>query len=455
LIIYTKPNRNFVESEYQNNHLLKGPRSNKGPSSHFAKKLSVVIGRATGMKICKVWDSEYPWDVRVEKIASTLTAAGHEVHIVARNRSRMPLIERLPEGTVHRLTPLPSLGRRLSHASMFPAFFNPRWIQAVYDVVRNVCADLILVRDLPLAPAAVWVGRLLGRPVMLDMAENYPAMMRSLWSDGVQQPFDWIVRNPVAVQWVERWVLRKANHFLVVVQESMERLVSLGVSPERITIVCNTPPVARLTSSLDRKRLTGESTIEVIYLGILEASRGLGVLIDAIARCRRNGLPVALTVIGEGRERGVFEEQARQAGVGPDVIRFKGYIPYHEAVKHLQAADIGVVPHMANDSWNTTIPNKLFDYMASGIAVITSDAKPAARIVRTTGAGEVYRYNDPEDLAGALSRMGTDVQYRDKCGAAGREAIRATYQWEKDARRLLGAIEGVVSRNFMGAYPLV
>src|SRR3989442_12725885 len=77
------------------------------------------------LKVCKVWDSEYPWDVRVEKIARALTDAGHDVHLVARNRRGEAVTERLPEATVHRLTPWRWAGSRLRAAPMFPAFFNP------------------------------------------------------------------------------------------------------------------------------------------------------------------------------------------------------------------------------------------------------------------------------------------------------------------------------------------
>jgi glycosyltransferase involved in cell wall biosynthesis len=392
------------------------------------------------MKICKIWDSEYPWDVRVQKIASALTNAGHEVHIVARNRKQMPLVEELPEGRVHRLAPLPLLGRRLSDASMFPAFFNPRWIGAIQRTARRTGADLILVRDLPLAPTAIWAGRRLRIPVVLDMAENYPAMMRSIWETGVHQPLDWLIRHPANVQRVERWVLRRIDHILVVVEESRDRLVSLGVPMERITVVSNTPPLARLQTHAAREHRDGPGPLEVVYLGLLEAPRGIGILIDALARCRELRLPVTLTLIGEGRERALFERQAARLGLGPGVLRFKGYLPNVEAVQLLQAADVGAVPHLANESWNTTIPNKLFDYMAGGLAVLTSDARPAARIVRETAAGEVYRDTDPVDLASAIARL-ADARHRACCGAAGREAVRATYHWERDAERLLGALE--------------
>src|ERR1700741_3616036 len=88
------------------------------------------------MMICKVWDADYPWDVRVEKVARSLTDAGHEVHLVARNRGRLSRYEQLPEAHVHRLRPLP-IGRRLDSATMFPAFFNPRWAAAIIGTARQ------------------------------------------------------------------------------------------------------------------------------------------------------------------------------------------------------------------------------------------------------------------------------------------------------------------------------
>ena len=115
------------------------------------------------MRICKVWDAEYPWDVRVEKIARSLSEAGHTVHLVARNRDRRPTEEQLEECRVHRLAPLPPvLGAAANAASMFPAFFNPRWVGLILRTARRARADLILCRDLPLAPTAHWVAQRLG-----------------------------------------------------------------------------------------------------------------------------------------------------------------------------------------------------------------------------------------------------------------------------------------------------
>lgn len=397
------------------------------------------------MRICKVWDGDYPWDVRVEKVAGSLTAAGHQVHLVARNRDRLPRYQRLPEADVHRLKPWPILGRRLDKATMFPAFFNPRWAAAVIDTARANHADLLMVRDLPLAPTAIWAGRRLGIPVVLDMAENYPAMMRGLWEAGVQRATDSLVRNPRAAAAVERWVLARVDHVLVVVEESRERLRALGVREDRITVVSNTPSLARLRELAPRVHTDG-APIELIYLGLLEAPRGIGVLIDAVARAHQAGVDLRLTILGDGRERRNFEERARRLKLDGRTVQFLGRVPYADAVRRLQSADVGVVPHAANESWNTTIPNKLFDYMAGGLAVLTSSAKPAARVVRDTNAGLVFEDGAVGDCAAAIRSLASS-SFRAQCGANGRHAVLRRFNWEHDAARMLSAVDRVVAEH--------
>ncbi|MGH7647777.1 MAG: glycosyltransferase, partial [Gemmatimonadaceae bacterium] len=105
---------------------------------------------AHSLRIVYLWDADYPWDVRTEKLCATLSSAGHDVHIVARNRAWRPVHERLPEGTVHRMPPWRWLGRRADSLLGFPLFASPRWLGLLDRTVRDVQPDVIIVRDLPL-----------------------------------------------------------------------------------------------------------------------------------------------------------------------------------------------------------------------------------------------------------------------------------------------------------------
>lgn len=404
---------------------------------------SVTPRAARSLTVCHVWDSEYPWDVRVEKISRALTEAGHAVHIVARNRRGDALTERLPEGTVHRLKPLRWVPASLNAASMFPAFFNARWIRAIGRTARRARADVILCRDLPLAIAAILVGRRLRIPVILDMAENYPAMLRSQRDAGPRRPLDMLVRNPALAALVERWVLRRIDGVLVVVDEARDRLIAAGVPPERIAVVSNTPPLARLSGSGRIRRDAAPppaAPLRIVYLGLMEGVRGVPVLLDAAALLARQGTPFRLTLFGDGKDLSRFRAQARSLGLTDAQADFRGRVPNAEALAALPAMDVGIIPHVADESWNTTVPNKLFDYMAAGLAVVTSDARPAARIVRETGAGLVYHDSDASGLAHALTIL-ADADARFACARRGESAVRDTYHWERDVRRLLDMLQ--------------
>ncbi len=409
---------------------LLGPAVGEYSAPLAAHRLSVIY----------LSDADYPWDVRTEKICATLTSAGHDVHIVARNRAWSVTTERLPEGTVHRMKPWRWIGQRADELLGFPAFFSPRWRRVLDETVLRVHADVIVARDLPLAPTAISIGQRRHVPVVLDIAENYPAMMQMIFNAGRQKLVDYVVRNPAAVVAVERYSLLRADRVLVVIEEMADRLATFRVPRERIDLVSNTPPRSRAEHAVERPHKPADEPITLVYLGLLEVPRGLMELIDAVALLRDDGVPVRCVVVGKGRDAALFHERARSLALGPDHVSFLGYVDRETAMAAVRDADVGMLTHHLNDAWNTTIPNKLFDYMAEALPVITSSVAPFARIVRETGAGEVFDAGDARSLAGAVRRLRSDAARR-ACGAAGRRAVLERYHWERDAVVLLRALE--------------
>jgi glycosyltransferase involved in cell wall biosynthesis len=393
-------------------------------------------------RVLYLWDADYPWDVRVEKICRALRAAGHDVHIVARNRAGAALREELPEGVVHRMPSWPTL-RRLDAALGFPAFFNPRWVRHLSHVVQHVKPDVIIARDLPLCPTALHVGQRSGVPVIHDMAEHYPAMIREIYEVGRQRPLDYVVRNPWVVEKIERYCVRHCDRILVVIEEMRDRLIAMGVPIWRIDVVSNTPPMSRVVPRTRDVRSDGRP-LRLVYLGIMEIPRGIDDLIEAAATLRAAGRPIHVDLIGTGRDITLFRRRAAAAGVLDSSVVFHGHVPSHEdALRIIADADIGVLPHRRCTHWDHTIPNKLFDYMAAGLPVLTSDARPFARIVRDAECGEVFKSRDADDLARAIGVLG-DTTLRRRYGDNGRRAVLDRYHWERDAAILVDGIHRAV-----------
>jgi glycosyltransferase involved in cell wall biosynthesis len=285
------------------------------------------------------------------------------VHLAARNRRWEAESEVLPEAAVRRLPAWRWAARRLDAALQLPAFFNPRWIRLLARLVREEQPQVVIVRDIPLCPTALWVGRRFGVPVVLDMAENYPAQTRNLWDTNRQKPWDVVVRNPRWVAAVERYCVRRVDHVLVVVEESADRLVAMGVPRERIDVVSNTPPTERARCERAAVARSGDGRVEVVYLGIQEVVRGLLELLEALRILRDQALPVRVTIVGGGRDTALFRARASELRLSEDDVVFTGYLPDHRsALAIVEGADIGVIATRRSAESESTVPNKLFDY---------------------------------------------------------------------------------------------
>ena len=397
------------------------------------------------MIVCHVWDADYPWDVRVEKICDSLLKK-HEVHLVCRNSKRRARYEYAQGLHIHRLPCLPERFGGLNGLIGFPAFFNPLWIYEIWKTVRRTKADVIVVRDLPLAWTALGVGRLLGLPVVLDMAENYPAMIQDIWDYQGFSVVNFLVRNPSLIRLVERVSVRRCDHVLAVVEESRTRLMSLGVDSARTSLVINTPTSGRWVESTCVRGadiVRDPRSLTVLYLGLLEWARGIETAIRAIPLVRKRLPHVKLVIVGSGRHEADFKQVVAQLGL-QDSVQFLGWLDYTKAIEVIKECDIGLVPHHATESWNTTIPNKLFDYMSMGKPVIVSNAKPTKRIVQEEKCGKVFEEQNAEDLSRAILELENEF-VRKEMGRNGREAVATKYNWAVDEERLLKALDLAVA----------
>ncbi len=106
----------------------------------------------------------------------------------------------------------------------------------------------------------------------------------------------------------------------------------------------------------------------------------------------------------------------------------------------IQRADLGLLPFHSCPHINSTLANKLFEYMALGLPVVVSNVPPMVRVIKETRAGITFRSGDAQDLARAIESVAKAPERAREYGDAGREAVRTRYHWGVDADRLLAAI---------------
>lgn len=387
------------------------------------------------MRILCIFQDEYPWDVRVEKITTSLSSA-HAVHLLCRNRGALAAEEQLGQLSVHRVG-----GRGLQAISGFPAFFSPWWIRAGLSVIRNQRIDLLIVRDLPLCPLALILKKLTGVPVIFDMAEDYPAMVEDTWRYRGPAVADYLIRNPRFLRTMENMVLPRVDETWVVSAASRARVIAKSGPGSRVRVIGNTPTI----DILDMKPQPDQSSLAMVYTGFVDATRGLDTVVCALALARRESLPVTLDVVGTGAALDDIRKLVSELGMD-EFVTFHGWCTQAELRSVIAARSIGVVPHRVTAHTSTTLPNKIFDYMALAKPVIVSNARALEDVVTEAGCGLVFRDGDPESLLSCLRQL-QSRETRQSMGASGRRHIEKQMNWSRDEAVLLDAVRGFAANR--------
>jgi glycosyltransferase involved in cell wall biosynthesis len=394
--------------------------------------------------VAMVLPDSFPPDIRVEKEANALRAAGHEVRLFCPADADRPDREtvdgidvvRVHEGTE---TGVDGLRRNLSVGMTAN---RPAWADALGS--HADWFEVLHVHDLLLGGTVLRVGDRFDVPVVMDCHENYPEAVRQ-WRRA--DPDWWRSRNELLQRLVfpvwrykrfERHWTKRADHLLTVAQEAKRHYVrDCAVPPTDVSVVGNTVALDDFDPQTAPAAAVDDDAFVVGYVGSFGPHRGLDTAIRAFATVASE-LPDArlLFVGGEG---GAVGEQLRtladDLGV-EDQVQFAGRVPFDEVPAYMAACDVCLVPHAATPHTETTLPHKLFQYMAMAKPVLVTDVPPLERIVSETESGRVVAADDPTALATAVRDLHADPDERDRLGTNGRRAVEATYNWEHDAERL-------------------
>lgn len=232
---------------------------------------------------------------------------------------------------------------------------------------------------------------------------------------------------------IEITYLPGCDHIFVVVEEMKEFLVrQYGLEPSRISVVHNVEILSEFDQIDDSdKPLVKDKELIISYVGGIAPHRGVEVLLDAMAKLDAASLPsFRLVIVGANEiQKRKLTEICEIKGI-QKLVNIYGFLPHRAAMQWIKRTDIGVIPHADTEFIQTTIPNKLFQYMAAGAMCLVSDVGPLGRIVRSTNCGVTFSAGSADDLADQLTRVLQYPEQIHQMGANGRISCERHYRWE-------------------------
>ena len=379
----------------------------------------------------------FPPDRRVEREARSLIGDGHRIFLVARRGPGQPA-EEIVDGVHVIRVPLPF--QRKKAIADFIYFFFQRYFILFYILwaCRKHRIDALHVHDLCYAMATTLAGKLLRVPVVFDMHEHYTVMLKMSFEARVYRkfkPFAFILLALLRIE--EKIACRWSRKVIVVADEHIERIESLGLARDNIVVVTNTEDVDYFRAFAIDESLAKEylDDFVILYLGGFSPHRGLETAIEAMPIILEQIPNARLLLVGEGATRAELQRLVCDAELG-DRVTFAGFQPFKTLPTYIYLSSVCLIPHISTPHIETTMPNKIFQFMILQKPVVVSNTGPMMRIVNDAECGLVFKERDPQSLAETIIQLADD-NLRQRLGENAKRAVEDRYNWKETVRTLL------------------
>jgi phosphatidylinositol alpha-mannosyltransferase len=166
----------------------------------------------------------------------------------------------------------------------------------------------------------------------------------------------------------------------------------------------------------------------VLYVGRLEARKGVNHLIDAMRFVQRSAPAARLVIVGDGPERSALAAHA--ASLEVDAL-FTGQVDDHDLPGYLQASDLVCAPALGGESFGIV----LLEAMACGKPVVASRIEGYDTVLGGADCAFLVEPGNAHALADAIASVLCDDDLRRTLAARAARAVQQ-FDWSTIAARL-------------------
>lgn len=310
--------------------------------------------------------------------------------------------------------------------------------------------DVLIASSPPFLPhvTGVALAGLRGVPLVLEL--------RDLWPDYMVEMG--MLANPLARRalfGLERWLLARADHTVVVTESFRTRVIDKGVAAERTSVISNGVQVDEYYASDEpapaaAARAPGE--LLVGYLGTFGRGQALATVVEAAAIVERTAPHVRFLLVGDGPDMPAVRDALRTTEATN--VRIEPPIQRAETRAFYNACDICLVPLAPLPIFQETVPSKIFEVMACERPLIAGVGGEAAGIIERSQGGVQVEPGNAQALAAAVLRVAAmpDAE-RAAMGRRARAFVVEHYSRVALADRYFGLLTRLAARGGAGELP--
>jgi len=170
-----------------------------------------------------------------------------------------------------------------------------------------------------------------------------------------------------------------------------------------------------------------------IFVGELTREKGVHLFLEAAAMLKRDGLPIDITIVGDGPERPALKAQARALGTQ---VLFTGFISPELVNGHLRDKRLFVLPALESERGLVVA-----EALIQGVPVVATRVGAAPDLLVDPECGVLVPPGDATQLAAAMRMVFKDDRFRVGAFRAGRSLTERL-----SAEQVAGRFEAIYNR---------
>jgi glycosyltransferase involved in cell wall biosynthesis len=302
-------------------------------------------------------------------------------------------------------------------------------LQDLFNVAKKLNADVYHLHDVELCRIAMKLKRLPQRPkVIYDAHEPFHIFLKDSW----KMRSKWgLLLNDIPAVVMEKRILNKVDYLIATEENVADRFLKKNPNTAIIYNYSYFSPDDFLLSTENKK-------FDLIYCGSLSETKGIFLMLNALAEVKRRGYFYRLVMVGSFNNPNV---QAKVEGIIQkeklsDYLLFTGELPLEEVSKYYLQSKVAFCLFSSNRTNRLILPIKLFEYSAFGLPIIGSHFGHIAEYIQSNNVGVCVNPQDAHEVGSAMIDLFTEDKYRSyvfRC----LDCVKAKYLWKNQENQLL------------------